>query len=172
MAPKTVGLIGAACLSAGWLVASLLAPPVARLQGLRARPTDDARRAEVTPVETTPVLQLEWRRTNEPPVPRRNPFVFGRRGVATSEPGMGAAAVNGRADPLLPPPAPRVMPPPYSLSGVAVSGDVRTAVLSDGVTVHLATAGQKVGLYSVVAVADDSVTLADAAGERFVIRLR
>ena len=64
------------------------------------------------------------------------------------------------------------MAPPYTLSGVAVSGDVRTAVLSDGATVHLVTAGQTVGGYSVVAVADDSVTLADAAGERFVIRLR
>ena len=84
---------------------------------------------------------------------------------------MTTAEIESRTPDAQPSPAP-VMAPPYRLSGVAITGDERTAVLSDGSTVHLVTAGQTVGGYSVVSVADDSVTLADAAGEQFVIRLR
>jgi hypothetical protein len=172
MAPRTVGLIGAACLSAGWLVASLLTPPVARLQSLPERRGDAASRGDsASTAEPTPMLQLEWRRTEQPPVPRRNPFVFGRRGVAVPD-GDIASGGSESAEPLAPPPPPRVTTPPYSLSGVAVTGDARTAVLSDGSTVHLVTVGQTIGGYSVVAVDDDAVTLTDAAGERFVLRLR
>jgi hypothetical protein len=83
-----------------------------------------------------------------------------------------AATAGESADALPVPLPPRVAAPAYTLAGVGVTGGVRTGVLSDGSTVHLVTVGRTVGGYAVVAVADDSVTLADAAGERFVIRLR
>src|SRR4029078_12926060 len=34
MPPKTVALLGAVCLTTGWLLASMLTPPVAKLQSL------------------------------------------------------------------------------------------------------------------------------------------
>src|SRR5215210_9399281 len=37
MPPKTVALLGAVCLTTGWLMASMLTPPVAKLQSLTDR---------------------------------------------------------------------------------------------------------------------------------------
>jgi hypothetical protein len=97
--------------------------------------------------------------------------VYARRATPESAAAQSASVANP-VDALRAPAAPAVVTPPYTLSGIAATGDVRTAVLSDGSTVHLVKAGQSIGAYTVVAVADDSVTLADPAGERFVIRLR
>jgi hypothetical protein len=48
---------------------------------------------------------------------------------------------------------------------------VHTAVLSDGYTVHLVKAGDTLGGYRVVEVTESSVTLADADGAAYVLRL-
>lgn len=173
MAPKTVALGGAACLSIGWLAASLLSPPVAQLQTRQGRATRAAVR-DAPPVAFTETLRLKLQRTEAAPVARRNPFVFGSRaraGDATS-----AAAVADVDRPADPPAAPLIAAPPYTLSGIAANatagGPVRTAILSDGRTVHLVKAGESIGGYSVAAVDDDAVTLVDASGGRFVISLR
>jgi hypothetical protein len=51
-------------------------------------------------------------------------------------------------------------------------GTVHTAVIADGYTVHLVKVGQSVMGYTVVAIAEDAVTLADAAGTQRVLRFR
>ena len=72
--------------------------------------------------------------------------------------------------------APVISGPIFSLAGIGSSespqGLILTAVLSDGKTVHLVKAGEEVGGYKVVAVTEDSVTLADAKGMEAVLRLR
>jgi hypothetical protein len=174
MAPKTVGVAAVACLSIGWLAASLLSPPVARLQ---SRPTPRTTRPAAAPAAETfsEALRLKLERTTSAPIVRRNPFVFGTsdRSVPTAAAASGGAAVE---DPPAEPLAPAVVTPPFVLAGIAVNttaeGDVRTAVLSDGTNVHLAKAGDRVGIYSVVAVTADSVTLTETSGTTFVIRLR
>jgi hypothetical protein len=66
--------------------------------------------------------------------------------------------------------------PIFSLAGIgstsSADGVLLTAVLSDGNTVHLVNAGQTLGGYTIVAVTEDSVTLADAQGLQTVLRLR
>ena len=173
MAPKSVALTGAVCVTVGWLLASMLAPPVAQLQ---SRGTGRASRATSAPDANvfTETLQLKLQRQESAaPTVRRNPFVFGAR-ERLQTPGSSTPSAFDR--PADPPAAPTVVAPPYSLSGVGetqVADEVvRTAVLSDGTTVYLVKAGETVGAYSVVAVDAYAVTLADAAGARFVIRLR
>lgn len=174
MAPKSVGLIGAACLSAGWLVASLLTPPVARLQTLPERRTVATPQVDEAPATPALLLPLRTASAVAPPAARRNPFVYARRATPDSSDMRAGPDTprQGGADGLPAPAGPTVVAPPFTLSGIAATGDVRTAVLSDGTTVHLVTTGQSIGAYLVVAVSDDAVTLADTAGERFVIRLR
>jgi hypothetical protein len=174
MSPRSVALTGAACVTIGWLLASVLAPPVARLQSRAPARTPAAAAAAPPPATFTETLQLKLQRHDTPPTPRRNPFVFG---APETRGGTGAptrAAANDA--PAEAPAAPAIVTPPFTLSGIAatVTADVevRTAVLSDGHTVHLVKAGESVGGYRVVSVVDDAVTLADAAGAQFVIRLR
>ena len=175
MVSKPVALGAAGCLTIGWLAASLLSPPVAQLQTRQAPRAPRGSVKEPPPVAFTETLRLKLQRNDTAPSVRRNPFVFGTRAQANSPVATpaGAAAVDQPADP---PPAPAIVTPPYSLSGVATSagpdGDVKTAVLSDGRTVHLVKAGENLGGYTVAAVDDDAVTLLDASGARFVIRLR
>jgi hypothetical protein len=172
MAPKkSVGLIGAACLSAGWLVASLLTPPVARVQTLPQRRTAATAQADEAPTPIT-LLPLGAPSASAAPLARRNPFVYARRAGPDSVAMPLAETAPTGAGVAPPPAAPAVVAPHYTLSGIATTGDARTAVLSDGTSVHLVTTGQPIGAYTVVAVSESSVTLADAAGEQFVLRLR
>ena len=174
MPPKTVALIGAACLTSGWLLASLLTPPVANVQSLPER------RPNTRPVnaqDAEPFVEpLRLRRSAAviAPSPRRNPFVFNTRmRVNDDEPRVSPAAA-----PLLTEQPAAVAPvgPIYALSGIGVSetpqGVVRTAILSDGATVHLVKVGETVGGYTVVEITDVSATLADSAGTRSSLRLR
>ena len=152
----------------------MLAPPVAQLQ---SRGTGRAAKsAAITPDPNvfTETLQLKLQRHDSAPTVRRNPFVFGARERAQAAGRIDSMpAVDRPADP---PPAPALVTPPYSLSGIGetggADGTVRTAVLSDGTTVHLVKTGETVGAYTVIAVDANAVTLADASGARFVIRLR
>ena len=172
MVSKPVALGAAACLAIGWLAASMLSPPVAQLQTRQGRATRVVDK-EPPPVAFTETLRLKLQRDDRAPSVRRNPFVFGTRALS-SPPAMSAAADVDR--PADPPAAPAIVTPPYVLSGIATSatpdGDVRTAVLSDGRTVHLVKAGERLGGYTVASVDDDAVTLVDASGTRFAIRLR
>jgi hypothetical protein len=179
MPPKTVALVGAVCLTTGWLLASMLAPPVARLQTLPERRT--AARPAASPTQPAAAFteELHWRLQQAPvaPVPRRNPFTFGSKPRGTVSP----AGQPGASDAPAVSPAPlEVAPAPtgpiYSLAGIgstsSADGVILTAVLSDGNTVHLVNAGQTVGGYKVVDVTEDSITLADSAGQQTILRLR
>ncbi len=80
------------------------------------------------------------------------------------------------AAPEVPLAPPRPVTPAYKLSGIGFTetpqGVVRTAVVSDGASVHLLKTGDAIGVYAVADVTDSSVVLTDVAGGRFVIRLR
>lgn len=179
MPPKTVAVLGAVCLTTGWLLASMLAPPVAKLQAL---PERRATRPAAAADEPTAAFaeQLHWRLQQAPvaPVPRRNPFRFGGKTRSSSGVAGQPAAADvpaGGADPVLEV-APAPSGPIFSLAGIGststADGVLLTAVLSDGNTVHLVNAGQTLGAYTIVTVTEDSVTLADAQGAQTILRLR
>lgn len=168
MPPKTVAVVCAVSLMVGWLLASILTPPVARLQSLPER------RAETTPSAVHPdafteQLTQKLRQPPAPPQPRRNPFVFGAREERVARPIADAVV----ATPIAPPAA---AGPSYKLSGIAFNetpqGVDRTAVISDGASIHLLKAGDAIGAHTVAEITDTSVVLTDVTGGRFVIRLR
>jgi len=175
---KTVTLVAAVCLTTGWLLASLLMPPVATLQSLPERRTGAAARGNDSPAPYAEQLQLRLRQAPDPPTPRRNPFVFGARDRdVVSVPGSAAGQPQRRTDipaPIAAPPQPAG--PLFSLSGIGASttpaGPVRTAVLSDGITVQLVKVGDTVGAYKVVEVGEETVTLTNAAGSNYILRLK
>jgi hypothetical protein len=175
MRPKLVALIAASSVSVGWLLASVLVPPVAELQGLpdrserrRPAPRDDA------PTPYTEQLHLKLQQAPRAPVTRRNPFVFGARTApAAASPAARVAKENevDSGEPAIPA-APVVTVPSLRLSGVGSTAGVRTAVISDGTTVHLVKEGEVVNGYAVVEITDDAVTIADASGAQWKLRMR
>jgi hypothetical protein len=176
MRPKHVALIAAAALTTGWLLASIVSPPVAELQVL---PLDDDRAVpqerESTGTPYTEQLHLKLRSAPQPPVPRRNPFAFDSSRQSTTS--VGVTAPPRRDAPATElPQAAIVTGPSLQLSGIgstnSPAGPVWSAVISDGRTVHLVTVGQSVAGYSVVAVTENSVTLADATGAQWTLRLQ
>ncbi len=180
MPPRTVALVAAACLTTGWLLGSLISPPTAELQSLPQRtPPRDTRATAPIEVAFTDQLHFKLQQAPLPPVPRRNPFVFAPRVAQPSAPPSGAphAAKSAPAD-IAMPVAPALAPivPQLALSGIGstetAEGTVRTAVISDGQSVHLAKIGDVVGGYSVVEIAENAVTIANAAGARWLLRLK
>ena len=171
MPPRTVALLGAFCLTTGWLLASMLAPPVARVQVLPERATVRPPGDAETRTPSVEQLHLRLRQTPQPPTPRRNPFEFGTRQRVS-----GTATQAYVAPPVQLPVAPPVVGPMFSLSGIGVSatpaGVVYTAVLSDGNTVHLVKTGDTIGGYTAIDVTESSLTLADSAGSRYLLRLK
>lgn len=175
MPPRIVALLGAVCLTTGWLLASIVTPPVARVQSLPERRNAPSAGDDATPAPFSE--QLRWRLQQAPaaPSPRRNPFVFGERTTSPSLVPLArqtppAAAVSDV------PAGFAVVGPGVSLSGIGVTGtpdgDLRTAVLSDGMTVYLVKTGQSVVGYTVTEVTEGSVTLTDRAGTPYVLRLK
>ncbi len=171
MSLKTVSLVGALCLLAGWLMASLVLPPVASLQSnpppAERRPSTAPASAEAPYAER---LRLKLREAPAAPRPRRNPFTFERVTPAR----VGADTLtSGIADP-----SPVVVEgPTITLAGIATAtradGVDRTAVLSTDGDVVLARVGDMVvGGYRVMRVDEDAVTLADAAGRELILRLK
>ena len=166
MPPKTVALVAAVCITIGWLLASTIAPPVARVQSLSARQPSPA--AEPLP-RFAEQLHERLRRVPDPPSNRRNPFSFG-------EPeGRESAAVaigEHRHDAAVPSPTSVPRGPVYFLAGLGISADGRTAVLTDGQVARIVNVSDVVDGYTVVEITDDAVTLAGSSGERHVLRLR
>ena len=163
MAPKNVALVGAICVTIGWLLASTLAPPVARVQS-RPEPSAPAARAEEPPplVES---LQLRLDELRPAPAGRRNPFTFGaRERVATP-----AVADEQSAPVAALQPAVAITGPGYVLSGIGITGATRSAVLAAGDAVHIVTLNDLVGGYTVTEISDTSVTLV-RGDERYVLR--
>jgi hypothetical protein len=156
-------------------LASVIIPPVAKLQVL---PERAERRLSPPPQESTKTYseQLHLRLQQAPlaPVPRRNPFVFGARSTSPSLTTPAAAPSDREADAPAAPAlaAPMVATPSLRLSGVGSTDGVRTAVISDGTTVHLVKVGETVSGYAVVEITDDTVTIADASGAQWRLRMK
>src|SRR5687767_14920064 len=137
MRPKQVTLIAAAALTTGWLLASVVSPPVAELQVLPLQVERAAAPPSAGSATYTEQLHLKLRSAPQPPVPRRNPFAF-------DSPRQRSASVDRSAPPRrdaaaieLPQPA-IVTGPSFRLSGIgstnSPAGPIWSAVISDGRT--------------------------------------
>jgi hypothetical protein len=164
MQSRNVAFVGAIGVIIGWLVASTVTPPVARVQ---TRPADRERPVEATAdVPFTGELHLRLQQRHPAPERRRNPFVFATR---ESERGVRAAESQTAAIDA-PAPEPVVVGPSYVLSGIGISGDSRTAILTTtGADVHIVKIDDEIGGYTIVEISQDTVTLAKGA-ERHVLR--
>lgn len=174
MPARLVALIVAGSLTSGWLLASLVSPPVAELQGLPAR-TPPRAASPSADAAFTEQLHLKLQQAPQPPVPRRNPFVFGTRPRTAPDPVAPAPAGDTTPERVLPMPQ-MATGPSLRLAGIGThttpAGTVHTAVIGDGTTVHLVKVGETVAGYSVVEITDDSVTIANAAGARWLLKLK
>ncbi len=155
MVPKHVAVVGAICVTIGWLLASTMSPPVARVQSLSPeRPA----RANAAQAELPVAEQIRLPRSNERPAPegRRNLFSF-----ATRE----SAAVGSRQaerETTFTPAAevaPVVLGPTYILSGIGITGGVRTAVLATDTSVNIVGVNDVIGDYTVTEITDQTVVL-------------
>jgi hypothetical protein len=175
MRPKVVALVIASSLTIGWLLASVVSPPVAKLQVLPDR-TERRAPAQGDALATpyTEQLQLKLQQAPLPPVPRRNPFVFGSKQVSAATKNAALERGSEGVDPsgAMETPLSIVTGPSLRLSGIGSTGGVRTAVLSDGRTVHLANVGDIVNGYSIVEISEDAVTIADASGAQWKLKMR
>jgi hypothetical protein len=154
MQVRSVALIGALCVTTGWLLASMLTPPVARLQTL-----PQPRAAQSVPANPDSAFteRLELRRRQSPATPsgRRNPFTFGTRERVS--PGRESGSLDAAAPPAA---APVATAPALSLAGVGITGGVFTAVLATPpATVHIVKVGDLVNDYTVEEITESSVTL-------------
>ncbi len=173
MAPRTVLLIGALSLTAGWLMGSSASS--SRQEAQASRQPSGARALGTSPTPAPLTRQLREKMDAQPsrtPMAGRNPFVFGARrpaGVArhVDEP-MAAPA------PLAPPPEPPA--PLFRLSGIASSqvdgGAVLAAIITDNGTLAFVKTGDKLSNgYTVARVDEAGVVIADAAGVTQTLRL-
>jgi hypothetical protein len=164
MPPRTVALVAAVCVTIGWLLAATLTPPLARVQSRPERPQRPP--AVAQPAPFTGVLNLRLREAPPPPTTGRNPFSFGTR---TRSAPPSERIVSPELEP--PPAANSAGPsgPVYSLSGIGIAGDLRTAVLTDGQDVRIVKIDDVIGGYTVVEITDSSVTLASETA-RYTLR--
>ena len=167
---RSVGMIAATAVAAGWLGATLMQPAVPE-QSLRA---SSARRSAEQ--QAVPRADRLRERLAEPPLPSRgrNPFVYGARtGPSTRD-----HQLHGN-EAVAPAPLPIALPPPppiFKLSGVASNVEngvaVLTAIVIDNGSMVFVTAGDKLSNgHSVIRVEEMSVTLADATGVTQTIKL-
>ena len=164
MPPRTVALVAAMCVTIGWLLAATLTPPVARVQ---SRPERQQRPPAVAePAPFTAVLNLRLRDAPPPPTTRRNPFSFGTRTRSALPP---QTIVPPEREPTPPATSSGPRGPVYSLSGIGIAGELRTAVLTDGQDVSIVKVNDAIGGYTVVEITDSSVTLATETA-RYTLR--
>ncbi|MGE3276137.1 MAG: hypothetical protein AB7O67_13570 [Vicinamibacterales bacterium] len=178
MTPRLVLLIGALCLSAGWLLGSVVAPPGAAGQepavATGPRPIG---RSDAPAPPLAERLKLRLADAPPEPLPDRNPFRFGPARPRAEAPGPPAATGNSEEAPPLPlfpppPPAPR-----YVLSGMAANGEgegrVLTAIIRDATGLHFMTEGQRLpDGATVTAVTESTVSLVLPDGGTMTLSLR
>jgi hypothetical protein len=174
MRPRLVALLVAAALTTGWLLASLLTPPVAELQTLPPR-VERSRDVVETRSDAPFAEQLRLRLRSAPPPPtsRRNPFLFAEPSSTRRE--LGTGGDNARRT-SIDGVKPAAAGPSLRLSGIGSSVSendiVRTAVIADGTTVHLVKIGETIAGYTVAEISDDAVVVQNDAGERWILRMR
>ena len=158
---RTVALVAAVSATIGWLLAATLTPPVARLQSLPEQ--QEAAAADQRPLIQQ--LNLRLREAPLPPRSGRNPFSFGvpeRR--KTPEPEIDVPTLPNTT------PVPVVPEPRYVLSGIGITGDARSAVLTDGENVFVVKLDETIAGYTVVDITESSVTIASDTA-RHTLRL-
>jgi hypothetical protein len=171
LTPRSVGLMVAAAMAAGWLGATITQTPVEQSSRPAAGPRPLGSPAPIPRAENL------RERLSEPPLPSRgrNPFVYGARAPRSTTPfrDRPEPPVETRAMPVV-----EAVPvlPVFKLSGIASNAEggatVLTAILSDNGAMVFAKAGDKLSNgYSVVRVDETSVTLVDATGVTQTIRL-
>lgn len=173
LTPRSVGLMVAAALAAGWMGASITQDPPAAQS---SRPADGVR--PVGSPALVPRAENLRQRLSEPPLPRRgrNPFVYGARAPIRST--SFRDRTDTRVDSPVTVPVETVAPltPLFRLSGIASNAEggttVLTAILNLNGAMVFAKAGEKLSNgYSVVRVEETSVTLADETGITQTIKL-
>jgi hypothetical protein len=166
MSSRHVALVGAASAIAGWLIASTVSPPVARVQ--TRPPVRNTPAPVVDDMTPTPHVRLDARPSLATPEGRRNPFVFAARAPHEEE-RRALADATARPEPTsVPAPA----GPAFVLSGIGISGDTRTAVLTaTGADVLLVKINDTIDGYTVTEISESSITLT-REGETFVLRFK
>lgn len=171
MSKQTLGLVGAASLLAGWMLASTASPPVARSEGGQT-----GQPAPPAPPDTSALsFEALQRRQAAPPVPspQRNPFLFGGlRPTPGAEAPAPEPVPTERGDAWSPPAVAAL-----HLAGVASrstpDGVVFTAIVSDGREVWLLGRGDALpDGRLVVRVDEGAAVLVDPFGAETVLRLR
>jgi hypothetical protein len=167
---RSIGMIAAVAVTAGWLGARLAEPPAPE-QSSRA-----ATARQSAGPQTVPRAERLRERLAEPPLPSRgrNPFVYGPRSAPLSRDHQlhGTEAVT-------PAPLPMPVAPPlpiFKLSGIASNLEngvaVLTAIVIDNGSMVFVKVGDKLSNgYSVVRIEETSMTLTDATGVTQTIRL-
>ena len=177
MAPRTVLLVGAISLTAGWWVGTWTSTASSQPDAAAARQQSGPRPLGSSANPAPLTRQLRERLDAQPPrtpATGRNPFVFGSRGPAS--------AARQRDEPMAAPtaPAPSMPPEPpaplFRLSGIASSqvdgAPVLTAIINDHGALAFVKTGDKLSNgYSVVRVDDTAVVIVDAAGVTQTLRL-
>jgi hypothetical protein len=179
MHPRTVALIGALTLAAGWALGGRFGTPSPgdRPGGAVSRGPRPLGLEQAMP--TGPFTErLRQKLEQQPKGPRssRNPFSFGARRGSVPDAGRPAPA-PALEDPPVEPAAPPPAGPMLSLSGMASnpSGDgiEYTAIVSDGAGLHFVKQGDTLpGGYTVVDVQETMITLRDESGGERTLRLR
>ena len=169
---RSVGLMVATSLAAGWLAASLTQQPAAEQSSSRSGTARAAQTREV------PRAEKLRERLADPPLPSRgrNPFVYGPRTTTIRD-----HQRHGEEIPVAAPAPPPMMPaapplPIFRLSGIASNAEngvaVLTAIVIDNGAMVFVKAGDKLSNgYSVVRLDETSVTIVDASGITQTLRL-
>ena len=171
--PRALGLTGAALVVAGWLLGSTLSPPVARTQQ-RTAARDSVSGPALPPI--VPLNRMATRPTPGPPSPARNPFTFGRGGVADE---IRVAAASDAPLGATSPDAPLAattsdaIADEWRLLGLATAADgAMTAIVRGRGDIHLVRAGDRVaGDLLVSEVGEAGVRLQRADGTTIDLRL-
>ena len=173
MQTRTVALIGALSLTAGWLVgtSSVSQGPNAPVGGgaaTRRGPRPLGSGAKESPAPYTEQLRLRMQEVPRSPTPGRNPFSFGARRPVAAPRANRSADVAASID--APPSAPVMAARPrFELAGIASSANdgksTLTAILMDNGSLVFAAAGdQLAGGYAVVRISETSMVIADPIG--------
>lgn len=168
--PRTVAVVGVVGVAIGWLLASTIAPPVARLQ---SPPQPGHERAPAPEEPSTERLRLAVPRPPVEPARQRNPFTFDERPPAR-EAARGAAHGPARRETeVIEAQIPGGPPgPALTLAGIGIQGETITAVLTDGIDVWIAEPGTIVRGHRVIDITATGVVLETPTGGRVVLALR
>jgi hypothetical protein len=172
--PRTMLLVGALCLGAGWFAGSVNTPQAEDPYAPRVRTGPRPLGSQAPPAPLTRHLRERMDEKPRSPLPGRNPFVFGQRPAFSGSRGR-------RASEPEPPPPPPPMPeipvgPVFKLSGIAsnkVDGAiVLTAIVNDNGSLAFVKPGDALSNgYKVVSVDEISVVIVDASGVTQTLRL-